>query len=216
MYIVIVGCGRVGAELASLLSLEGHDVVVIDHRPEAFVRLGDAFNGITITGNGVFTRVLKDAGIEKADIFCALTNSDNINIMAAQVARGIFKIKRVISRIYDPRKATIYKSLGLDVLNETSLFASMIRDKIADRMLSGYLIETNELGVLEFTVTDEFVGKRIEEMAVPHECNITAVRHAAGGVSIPDAKTVAAKGDVLLAVVRMRSLDKIKKTFKLS
>ncbi len=215
MYIVILGCGRVGAELANLLSLEGNDVVVIDKQPEAFARLGDAFNGLTITGNGVFTRVLQDAGIERADIFCALTNSDNINIMASQVARGIFKVKRVISRIYDPRKATIYKSLGLDVLSETSLFASMIRDKITDKMLSGYLIETSELGVLEFPVTQEFLGKRVEEMSVVHEFNITAIRHAAGGVTIPDAKTIVNKGDIVLGVVRMRSVDKIKKIFKL-
>lgn len=215
MYIVILGCGRVGAELASLLSLEGHDVVVIDKQPESFARLGDAFNGLNITGNGVFTRVMQDAGIERADIFCALTNSDNINIMASQVARGIFKVKRVISRIYDPRKAVIYKSLGLDVLSETSLFASMIRDKITDKMLSGYLIETSELGVLEFPVTDEFVGKCVEQMSVPHEFNITAIRHAIGGVSIPDTKTVVAKGDIVLGVVRMRSVDKIKKIFKL-
>ncbi len=215
MYIVILGCGRVGAELANLLSLEGHDVVVVDKQPEAFVRLGDAFNGLTVTGNGVFTRVLQDAGIERADIFCALTNSDNINIMASQVARGIFKVKRVISRIYDPRKAIIYKSLGLDVLSETSLFASMIRDKITDKMLSGYLIETSELGVLEFPVTQEFLGKRVEEMSVPHEFNITAIRHALGTVTIPDAKTVVTKGDIVLGVVRMRSVDKIKKIFKL-
>lgn len=215
MYIVILGCGRVGAELANLLSLEGHDVVVVDKQPEAFARLGDAFNGLTVTGNGVFTRVLQDAGIERADIFCALTNSDNINIMASQVARGIFKVKRVISRIYDPRKAVIYKSLGLDVLSETSLFASMIRDKITDKMLSGYLIETSELGVLEFPVTQEFLGKRVEEMSVPHEFNITAIRHALGGVTIPDAKTVVVKGDIVLGVVRMRSVDKIKKIFKL-
>ena len=91
MYIVILGCGRVGVELANLLSLERHDVVVVDKQPEAFARLGDAFNGLTVTGNGVFTRVLQDSGIERADIFCALTNSDNINIMASQVARGIFK-----------------------------------------------------------------------------------------------------------------------------
>ncbi len=215
MYIVVLGCGRVGAELASLLSLEGHDVVVIDKQPESFTRLGDSFNGLMVTGNGVFTRVLQDAGIERADIFCALTNSDNINIMASQVARGIFKVKRVISRIYDPRKALIYKSLGLDVLSETSLFASMIRDKITDKMLSGYLIETSELGVLEFPVTAEFVGKRVEEMSVPHEFNITAIRHPVGGVSIPDIKTVVGKGDIVLGVVRMRSVDKIKKIFKL-
>ena len=126
MYIVIIGCGRVGAELAKLLSLEGNDVVVIDKKDHSFSRLGEAFNGITIKGSGVSTKTLQDAGIERADVFCSLTNSDNINIMASQVAKGIFKVPRVIARVYDPRKASIYKTLGLDILSETTLFAAMI------------------------------------------------------------------------------------------
>src|SRR3989338_8167066 len=127
MYIVIVGCGRVGAELARLLSQEGQDVVIIDRKESAFDRLGDAFNGITLKGSGVSTKTLHAAGIEKTDVFCALTNSDNVNIMASQVAKGIFKIPRVIARVYDPTRATIYKTLGLDIFSETALFASMIR-----------------------------------------------------------------------------------------
>lgn len=216
MYVVIVGCGRVGSELASLLSLEGHDVVIIDKQFEAFSRLGDAFNGIMITGSGVSTRVLQEAGIEKAGIFCSLTNSDNINIMASQVARGIFKVPRVIARIYDPRKAAIYKTIGgIDVLNETHLFASMIRDKITDRMLSSYLIETSELGVLEFAIPEEFVGKRVNDFVVPHECQIAAIHHLGGGVTIPEGQTIFVRDDVVLAVVRTRSLDKIKEKFQL-
>ncbi len=99
MYVVIVGCGRVGSELAKLLSQEGHNVVVIDKEQRSFARLGHAFNGITLTGNGFDVELLKEAGIEKTDAFCAVTNGDNTNIMAAQVAKKIFKVPKVIARI---------------------------------------------------------------------------------------------------------------------
>lgn len=215
MYVVIVGCGRVGAELARLLSQEGHDVVVIDQKGSSFARLGEAFNGVTIRGSGVAPKTLQEAGIAKAQIFCSLTNSDNINIMASQVAKGIFKVPRVIVRVYDPSKATIYKALGFDILSETTLFASMIRDKITDPLFSGYLIETRELGVLEFPVPEHLLGKRVEEINIPQECIITAIRRHRGLPVIPDNKMIVGHGDVLLAVVKIGSVEKVKKIFHL-
>ncbi len=210
MYIVIIGCGRVGTELAKLLSLEGNDVVVIDKKDSSFSRLGDAFNGITIKGNGVSTKVLQDAGIERADVFCSLTNSDNINIMASQVAKGIFKVPRVIARVYDPRKASVYKTFGMDILSETTLFAAMIRDKIVEKLFSGYLLETGELGVMEFPVPGGVVGKSVEDVNVPGEFNITAIKRSEGRPMMPEPKTVITKNDVLIAVVKTSSLKKVK------
>ena len=87
MYVIIVGCGRVGAELAKMLSNDGHDVVVVDKNPSAFNRLGGTFNGLTKVGNGFDPDLLKEAGIEKANVFCALTNGDNTNLVSAQVAK---------------------------------------------------------------------------------------------------------------------------------
>ncbi len=214
MYVIIVGCGRVGSELAKLLSVEGKDVVVIDKKEESFSRLGESFNGITIRGNGVSPRVLQEAGIEKGDIFCAFTNSDNVNIMASQVAKGIFKIPRVIARVYDPRKAVIYRTFGLDILSEPTFFASMIRDKIMDPRLSSYLIETNELGVLEIAANKEWVGKTVDEINIPGELIITAIRKEDGSPIIPTIKTILKDDDILLGVVKMASLDKIKRLLK--
>lgn len=216
MYIVIVGCGRVGSELARLLSSEGHDIVVVDKKEESFQRLGDAFNGLTIKGNGVSTKTLQDAGIEKTDVFCSLTNSDNINIMASQVAKRIFKVPRVIARVYDPQKAAIYKALGLNILSETSLFASMIRDKIMDEMFSSYLIESGNFGVLEFPVSSEIVGKKVGQITVPGECVITVIRRKDLSTIIPDPTTVLMDGDVAVVVVKVGSLKKVKKNFGLS
>lgn len=215
MYIVIVGCSRVGAELAKLLSLEGNDVVVVDKNEGAFSHLGEAFNGLIVKGNGVSIRTLQEAGIKKTDIFCSLTNSDNINIMASQVAKVIFNVPRVISRIYDPSKAVIYKKLGLDILSETTLFSSMIRDKIIDKMLSSYLIETNRLGVLEIPLPAKFIGKTVEEINIPGKFIISAIRRFEQPPSIPTPKTLLEKGDILVAVVEMKSLHKTKKVFQL-
>ena len=215
MYVIIVGCGRVGSELAKLLSLEGRDVVVIDKKDDAFSRLGESFNGITVRGNGVSPRILQEAGIEKADIFCAFTNSDNINIMASQVAKGIFKISRVIARVYDPRKAAIYKTFGLDILSEPTFFASLIRDKITDPGLSGYIIETNELGVLEIPVNEGWIGKTVSEVNVSGELVVTAIRKPEGPPIIPETTTVLERDDILLGVVKTASLNKIKKLLKI-
>src|SRR3989338_4838433 len=111
MYIVIMGCGRVGSELAKLLAEENNNVVVIDRNSNSFRRLGSSFNGVTIVGNGLETDLLKEAGIEKSDAFAAVTNGDNTNIMAAQIARKMFKVPKVIARVYDPQRAQIYTGL---------------------------------------------------------------------------------------------------------
>ncbi len=148
MYIIIVGCGRVGSELAKLLSGEGHDVVVVDREQKSFDRLGNTFNGITLVGNGFELELLRHAGIEKADAVCSVTNGDNTNLIVAQVARKIFKVPKVIARVYDPQRANLYDALGLDILSGTILFAAMIRDKIVESRFSSYLIESKDVGVM--------------------------------------------------------------------
>lgn len=213
MYTVIVGCGRVGAELAKLLSIEGHDVIIIDQKSSSFDRLGDAFNGITLKGNGITPKLLQEAGIEKASIFCSLTNSDNINIMASLVAKKMFNVPRVIARVYDPRKADIYQKLGLDVLSGTTLFAAMIRDKIVDRRFSSYLIETRELGTIELLVPAKLAGKRIEDLNISGEMMITALHRENEKPCIPRLTDHVAMHDRLVAVVKVGSLNKVKDAF---
>ena len=119
MKIVIVGCGRVGAMVANALSRAGHHVTVIDSQRKAFDRLGTDFDGEMILGNGIDEDVLRRAGIETADGFASLTNGDNRNIMAAQIAREIFKVPRVITRIYDPIREDVFRELGLNTVSPT-------------------------------------------------------------------------------------------------
>ena len=214
MYVIIVGCGRVGSELAKLLSSEGHDVVVVDKAASAFDRLGDTFNGVTVVGNGFDLALLKQVGIEKADAFCVVTNGDNTNLISAQVAKKIFKVPKVIARVYDPQRAHIYAALGLDIISGTILFAAMIRDKIIESRFSSYLIETKELGVIEIEVKDNLTGKAVKDINMAGEFLVVAVRRL-DGVIIPGPDTLLKAKDVLMAAVKVTSLEKIREQFGL-
>jgi len=130
MRIVILGCGRVGAYLAKMLVAEGHQVTVIDRNAEAFRRLGSDFTGNLVVGTGIDEDVLRRAGIEQAEAFVAVTNGDNTNVMAAQVAKEIFSVPHVICRIYDPWREEIYHALGLETICPTILGATKIKEAL--------------------------------------------------------------------------------------
>jgi trk system potassium uptake protein TrkA len=130
MNIVIMGCGRVGARLAGLLDIERHSVTILDIETYSFRRLPSEFAGTALVGDGMDEEVLKKAGIEKADVFVAVTEADNHNIMAAQIAKHIFNVPKVLCRIYDPLRRELFSSLGIEALSPTTTFAQMLKDKI--------------------------------------------------------------------------------------
>jgi trk system potassium uptake protein TrkA len=130
MKIIIVGCGRVGAQLASLLDAEGHEITVLDVNAHSFRRLPPSFGGTALVGDGTDEEMLKKAGIAGADAFVAVTQGDNRNIMAAQIAKKIFNIPKVLCRIYDPLRKDVYEALGLDAVSPTTVFAQLLRDKL--------------------------------------------------------------------------------------
>jgi trk system potassium uptake protein len=130
MKILIMGCGRVGARLASLLDEDGHEVTVLDNDTYSFRRLPPSFSGTALFGNGIDEEALKKAGIEDADLFVAVTQGDNRNVMACQVAKHIFKVPRVVCRIYDPLREEMYSALGLETISPTKVFAQLLREKI--------------------------------------------------------------------------------------
>jgi len=130
MKVVIMGCGRVGAQLAALMDREGHSVAVLDTDAYSFRRLPSDFNGTALLGNGIDEDALKRAGIEEADIFVALTQGDNRNVMAAQIAKHIFNVPRVVCRIYDPLRQELYSTLGLEAFSPTTIFAQMLKEKL--------------------------------------------------------------------------------------
>ena len=126
--IVILGCGRVGSTLAKQMSGEGHDVTVVDMTSDAFRRLGTKFRGQRLVGSGLDQDLLLRAGLDKASVFVAVTQGDNTNIMAAQIAREVFSVAKVVARIYDPIRAQAYRELGITTLCTTTLAAGLIHD----------------------------------------------------------------------------------------
>jgi trk system potassium uptake protein TrkA len=130
MKIIILGCGRVGVYLAQCLDQAGHDVTIIDRNREAFARLGSSYGGKMILGTGIDEDVLRKAGIEQADAFIAVTNGDNTNAMAAQIAQHVFHVPRVVARLYDPIREETYRLLGLDTVCSTVMGAEKIREMV--------------------------------------------------------------------------------------
>jgi trk system potassium uptake protein TrkA len=155
MNLVILGCGRVGSMLAALMAGQGHEVTVIDTNPDAFRRLPADFQGRTVVGTGIDEETLRRAGIERADGFVAVTNGDNRNIMATQMARHLFKVPKVIARIYDPIRAEAYQELGIETLCSTAVGAGVFQDYLLGR---------------PFRSVSEYMGLcEIISRSVPHE-----------------------------------------------
>ena len=130
MYIIVVGCSRVGVTIAQSLESEGHSVVVVDRSRENLQKLGRSFSGITVVGSGFAPEVLKEAGIGRADVLLAVTDSDNANIVCAQVAKKLFNLERVFARIYDPARAATYQKMGVEIISETQLVVNALKEKV--------------------------------------------------------------------------------------
>ena len=131
-YTVIIGCGRLGASLANTMSDGDGDVAIMDIDKNSFRKLSSSYGGLVFTGDGMDFADLEEAQIDKADIVVAVTNNDNVNIMIAQIAREIYKVKRVIARLYDPEKECVYREFGIDTICPEVLSANQI-DKMIYR-----------------------------------------------------------------------------------
>jgi len=130
MKILIMGCGRVGARLAATMDEEGHEVTVLDNDTYSFRRLPSSFGGTALFGNGIDQEALKRAGIEETDVFIALTQGDNRNVMSCQIAKHIFNVPRVMCRIYDPLREEMYSALGMETISPTKVFVQLLKDKL--------------------------------------------------------------------------------------
>ena len=125
LYIVIIGCGRLGSHLANQLSRVGHSVVVIDKDESTFKELSPDFSGFRIEGDATQIGVLKEAKLKRADVFFAATHEDNVNLMAAQIARKVFNVPQVLARVFDPRREQVYARLEIETICPTSVAAEM-------------------------------------------------------------------------------------------
>jgi trk system potassium uptake protein len=132
-YIVIVGCGRLGSQLANGLSRAGHAVVVIDCNEGSFDELSPEFSGFRIGGDATRVSVLKEAKLKDADVFFAVTHDDNVNLMVAQIARKIFNVPHVLARVFDPKREKVFDQLGIETICPTSVAAEMFLLAVASR-----------------------------------------------------------------------------------
>lgn len=210
MYVIVVGCGRVGSQLGTMFSAEGHDVVVVDILESSFRRLGSVFNGITLVGNGFDEEVLREAGAERADAFTAVTNLDNTNIMSAQIAKRIFKIPRVVARLYNPERELTYERLGLDIICGTTLVANKIKNKVLQKYFASHLSfgADNNVEIIEFKTGGLIIGRKIDEIEIPGELKIVSVI-GKENVVIPQKDTILNKDDIIVAAVKATSMKKI-------
>ncbi len=214
MYVIIIGSGRMGAELATGLSAEGHDVVVVDKEKEAFKWLGTDFNGLTIVGTGIDEDVLKKAGIEKADVFVSLTSVDNVNIMAAQIAKEIFKVQKVIARIYDPEREYSYHEFGLETVNPTVLSTRQVRhDLLPNSLHKLFNLGSGEVAVIDVKVTTGLAGIDVKSLQIPSKFKIIAVVRDTETM-LTDDNFFLEQGDILMALVRIDAMGTLSDMLK--
>ena len=201
MNIIVVGCGRVGSNLATLLSDDGHNVSVIDRRADAFSELGHDFNGTTVKGVGFDEEVLIDAGIEDCDVVAAVTSNDNANLMIAEVARRIFGVKHVITRLYAPKREKTYTQLGIDFACGTTLVAEEIFAKILAG--HGHHIETfGEYELIRFAVKFEDRSATVTCGDLEREFGARVVVYEHDDVThLPKHDSVLHHGDVALVCI---------------
>jgi trk system potassium uptake protein TrkA len=207
MHIILVGCGRVGASLATALAADEHDVVVIDKDPAAFANLGSAFNGVTVTGPGIDTETLRQAGITKADAFAAVTSFDNVNLMASQMAKQIFGVAKVIARVNDPRKRDAYDQFAVETISPTDLGASQLRRMIETRGLRVLnSMGAGEVVTVRLIATAAMAGRSADDLERPEKLRVICIERGDSAL-IPGPAEVLAVGDMLLLAARRDALD---------
>jgi trk system potassium uptake protein TrkA len=198
MNFIVVGCGRVGAELCYHLFKRGHQVVVVDINKESFNRLHPDFRGRTLEGEGLAEGVLERAGIREADGLAAVTNSDTLNAVVAHAARTIYNIPNVVARNYDPNLRVVIEAFGLQTVGSTSWGAQRVEELLMNptqRMV--YSAGNGEVEVYELQIPEQWNGRTLGELMEPlKQCYPVALARA-GRSSLPEAETTLQTGDLL-------------------
>jgi trk system potassium uptake protein TrkA len=210
MKIIIVGCGRIGSKLARDLSLGGHQVTVIDSDSAAFDRLGPGFKGEKIIGVGFDRDVLAQAGIRHADGFAAVTPSDETNVTVARLARQMFRVPRVVARVYEPRKAKIYRLLGLQTISPIELGSDRLADLLSSSPLETVVsLGNGEVHVVNVEAPAMLVDHSVGDLAAPGEFQVIAITRN-GKTSLAARAMVFAYGDLIHMAVNSASMHRLK------
>lgn len=216
MHVVIMGCGRTGSRLARRLERQGHSVAVVDKDPTSFHLLDVDFKGRVVEGIGFDSEVLVEAGIERADAFIAVSSGDNSNIVSSIIAKDVFHVPKVVTRIYDPRRAMIYRRFGIATVapvqwGVNKVFDLMFRERSYSRDTFG----SGEVEMMEFELPSNLVGRRVGEFEVPGEVQVAAIERL-GAALLPVAGTTFQQGDTVSVLVLRQAMAKYKKMFFLT
>ncbi len=199
MRVVIAGCGRVGSDLALSLSDSGHDVSVVDIDAAAFRRLGSAFNGTTHEGPAYDIRVLRDAGIEFADAFAAVTSDDNVNLMAVQVATQVFGVPKTVARLDDPRRTDAYRALKVKHVTAGKLISRAIREQLLDDEFQSHLAFLGSgVEMVEMLMSADADGMTVADLEVKGKLRVAAVRRGLE-VMVASRKLILEEDDIVIA-----------------
>lgn len=211
MKVIIIGCGRVGSGLAKNLSLQGIDVAVIDNDPTAFAALGPTFKGKTFLGIGFDQKVLSEAGIDRADALAAVTASDEANLVAARMAKTFFRVPRVAARVYEPRKANIYRRLGIQTISPVTLGIDRMTAMLTYSQLKvEQIIGAGQVGMMEVEVRGNLINKTLKDFEIPGELEVSALTRN-GKTFMPSNATVFQPGDLLHACFLVSAREKLSK-----
>ena len=213
MHIVIMGCGRVGSALARTLEKQGHSVAVVDQDPTAFRRLGSGFAGQRVTGVGFDQDTLREAGIEEAGAFAAVSSGDNSNIIAARVARENFGVENVAARIYDPRRAEVYQRLGISTVATVRWTADqMLRRLLPSGAEPNWQDPSGAVQLAEVPVAPAWIGLRLSRLEQAADVRVAFVNRLGVG-TLPNADTVLQEGDLVHMMMRTADLEAVEAVF---
>jgi len=214
MYIMIVGGGKVGYYLAKQLVEDGHEVLVIEKDAAKCQQITDELGDIALRGDGCEGVTLQAAGTGRADLFIAVTGDDEDNLVACQVAKSKFDVRRAVARINNPRNEVIFKKLGIDTtVSSTALILANIEQELPSHPLIPLLtIKGSGLEIVEVKVppSSAIVGKRLGEVLLPQQCLIALIIDEEGVPRVPTSDTTIRAGDEVVAVTRSESKDALR------
>lgn len=211
MNYLIVGCGRVGAQLADRLNKKGHNISIIDHVPSAFDNLPLDFLGRTIEGEALNQTVLRRAGIDKADGLAAVTNSDSLNAVVAHIARSVYKISNIVVRNFDPRYRSMYEAFNLQVISSASWGAQRIEELLYYSDLRTVFSAGNgEVEIYEFTIPTSWTDKKLSELLPEDGCTPISLTRA-GQARLIDCDSIIETNDIILVSATFDGIDTLRR-----
>jgi len=209
VHVVVVGCGRVGSELAAELEAQGHTVAVIDKNRNAFRRLPERFTGRAVLGFGFDRDHLEQAGIGEAGALAAVTSGDNSNILTARIARETYEIQNVVARIYDPRRAVIYQRLGIPTVATVAWTTDQVLRKLfPEKWANEWSDASGSLDLVERTLPESWAGRKLSELDESDRFRLIAVTRG-GQARLASVELVGQEGDILYMAIRRNSREEL-------